>query len=702
MPRLAPFLCSDSWAWGGVDSAASSSSTSSTVGRGKRRGVLDCRWWTSSSGTSSTIGRLCGVGVHGVAVGVTSCQQRLPLLDVGVGKLWRQQCQYRAGFGCTLGVWGMFFQYGGFIRNIDTVVVIKLKAANMVENEINVSYGRILQRIIPLNHDILTSFHTTSDILPPPYQELGPLEGLCITPSSSLYFTSNQQPHLTTGTTLSRIRNLNLTSFIFLSATHYCWPFGAMPLSDITLVTPSDLVADPKLLLHKCGIDDTRTVFDGKVGSVVGNGAFFVMSPNMSHTFHCLWGATERCAFVAMDDMLTMTISSGRNRIPLHCVTTPPFLENPRILLILLRSCGLGQLDSIRLGQLGGLVYSLKQKVDQYKKDARFSQSNKLPVMSLVTALDHAFARLASLPMSLHQVQFGFALLQRCFLELKAYLDYMYIFHPRMTGEEPAATSVTDTIGVYAFDDIVVQEFVHAGLPVWIVKSYSYVPSVALIVLSLLFHRKPGRFLKMLTLPILLFSPERLPLRQCIRIPFMGTTLCRVSQSLLVPTSEPAPLPPPSATPAAPSSGPAHGGGSGSSALYAPSHLERVVRPLKLFSRLEIQLPTRYRPSVSTRQVRRVFEPICPPSIPTWSKALAAVDRDRRQLKSTVRPSDSGYVFPDPGLIIGVSDPEKIPKYIHTWLKYRHALIFRMSSPPLCRTRLFTTMANAVKLWRRS
>ncbi|RDB27958.1 hypothetical protein Hypma_002331 [Hypsizygus marmoreus] len=43
-----------------------------------------------------------------------------------------------------------------------------------------------------------------------------------------------------------------------------------------------------------------------------------------------------------------------------------------------------------------------------------------------------------------------------------------------MTGQLPPATSVAHTIGAYVLDDVVVQEFVCAGLPVWIVKSFTY------------------------------------------------------------------------------------------------------------------------------------------------------------------------------------------------------------------------------------
>jgi len=43
-----------------------------------------------------------------------------------------------------------------------------------------------------------------------------------------------------------------------------------------------------------------------------------------------------------------------------------------------------------------------------------------------------------------------------------------------------------------------------------------------------------------------------------------------------------------------------------------------------------------------------------------------------------VNQDDRGYVFPDPGLFLGVSTPEGQAKFFYNWLKYRPALIYRL------------------------
>ncbi|RDB25590.1 hypothetical protein Hypma_006943 [Hypsizygus marmoreus] len=343
---------------------------------------------------------------------------------------------------------------------------------------------------------------------------------------------------------------------------------------------------------------------------------------------------------------------------------------------------GLGTLDPIHLGRMGGLVYSIKQEVEKYRKDTKFPHAKKTSVISLVTALDHAFARLASLPTSFRQMQFGVALLQRCFLEIKAYLDYVYIFHPRMTGEEPPATCVADTIGAYAFEDVVIQEFVRAGLPVWIVKPYSYLPTVRIdsVVAPLL--------------PIAwavsedvdppyppFFTGSATSAGKYNAFHSWARSVVGYPNPFASLREEATPLSSSSATPAAPSSGPVCNPNvsSGSQVGHVGGKKNRGKHPQQPYPKSKPQ-PQGVAPVLVRNKFTEISSPFCPPPILTWSEALARVDRDRHHLKFAVHPSDAGYVFPDPGLVLGVSDIQKLPKYIHTWLKYRQALLFRMSS----------------------
>jgi len=72
--------------------------------------------------------------------------------------------------------------------------------------------------------------------------------------------------------------------------------------------------------------------------------------------------------------------------------------------------------------------------------------------------------------------------------------------------------------------------------------------------------------------------------------------------------------------------------------------------------------------------------PFLPPPIVAWRDALkrVVVDPDR---DATVNQLDRGYVFPDPGLFLGVGTPETQAKFFYNWVKYRLALIYRLTAP---------------------
>ncbi|RDB26698.1 hypothetical protein Hypma_005260 [Hypsizygus marmoreus] len=443
-----------------------------------------------------------------------------------------------------------------------------------------------------------------------------------------------------------------------------------MPLSDIKMVTPKDLVNDPHLLLHKRGPEDTRTVFDGKVGAVVTDGQYFVVSPNMDHVYTPPLGNKREMRLradgrYADNDYL---VGPQPYSVPFcHYAAVPRKPKDPFDALAIMWwiptrddfdfvdggniLAGLGRLDPIKLGRLGGLVHSIQQQVQEYKNNRNLSHGKNSPITALSTALNHAFTRLASLSTSLRQTQFGVALLQRSFLELKAHLDYLTVFHPRMTGEQPAATSVADMIGAYVFDEVVVQEFVRAGLPVWTLKQCSLLSTTR--VDSLVQPRLPTTWAVL---------EDAIPQYQ----PFF--TGSAVEPSALSSSS----------TDSIPSSGPIRTTAMSSSSQTCHTESKKQKKYGQPYPKNK---PSQHgvAPIMGRNKFIEPSSSLYPPPIPAWSEALALVDRDRRNLKSGSRPVDAGYIFLDPGLFIGVSDSAKVPKFLHTWLKYREALLFRVS-----------------------
>lgn len=68
-----------------------------------------------------------------------------------------------------------------------------------------------------------------------------------------------------------------------------------------------------------------------------------------------------------------------------------------------------------------------------------------------------------------------------------------------------------------------------------------------------------------------------------------------------------------------------------------------------------------------------------PPTISVWSHALRRVIADIDRLVYEKKPTDSGYIFPEPGLFVGVTTDERKAIYFSNWLKYRSTLIHRQS-----------------------
>jgi len=63
--------------------------------------------------------------------------------------------------------------------------------------------------------------------------------------------------------------------------------------------------------------------------------------------------------------------------------------------------------------------------------------------------MNHACFGLYALRSAFGQMKFGVTEFQRYYLEICGLLDYLEVYSPRMTGEQPAATTVAHCIGVF-------------------------------------------------------------------------------------------------------------------------------------------------------------------------------------------------------------------------------------------------------------
>lgn len=86
---------------------------------------------------------------------------------------------------------------------------------------------------------------------------------------------------------------------------------------------------------------------------------------------------------------------------------------------------------------------------------------------------------------------------------------------------------------------------------------------------------------------------------------------------------------------------------------------------------------------------------IFPPAIPSWRRACEEIDvKNASFVYQNVHPTDLGYIFPEPAMFVRAQSSERREVYFLTWLKYRMAFLYRVSS----RDSTATPMPTAV--WR--
>ena len=135
---------------------------------------------------------------------------------------------------------------------------------------------------------------------------------------------------------------------------------------------------------------------------------------------------------------------------------------------------GLGKLLLTKFTTLKLSVSSLVNDVIAYETVTPMER--RLPhLQPLVKWLEHGLLQLQSVYTTFRQTEFIVRDVQRMWLELRAVLDYMEIYKPRMDGHAPAAVCAADTIGVFTSSIQIAQDFFIAGLPCWLIGPSSQI-----------------------------------------------------------------------------------------------------------------------------------------------------------------------------------------------------------------------------------
>ena len=227
---------------------------------------------------------------------------------------------------------------------------------------------------------------------------------------------------------------------------------------------------------------------DVRVGTVVGNGEWFITSPNMHFIslppFGCSCNMHIHTNFqYGKDNPLQwaqpyLVSDCHLGVIPLH-----PGPDNPMSIMWWIPEpsdlvpCHTNTIAGLCLSspnhstRLQQIVHQLCSRVGEFMSKEGSKKSEAIP--SILTIVMQGVKRLKTLPMSPHQVFMNVSYMQRGSLELLVALDYLELFWPHMWGLSHVARMVGLRMGIFTHDPIDVQDFVHAGLPVWFIHPYN-------------------------------------------------------------------------------------------------------------------------------------------------------------------------------------------------------------------------------------
>ncbi|KAH6890257.1 hypothetical protein BKA70DRAFT_1442104 [Coprinopsis sp. MPI-PUGE-AT-0042] len=253
------------------------------------------------------------------------------------------------------------------------------------------------------------------------------------------------------------------------------------------LITTQAILDDPQILLHKSEPSAAVRPFDGQVGNILTNGRFFITSPNadyipappLGETRHVFMRADFR---YADDDPIQWPQPYHPSTAHLGAIPRASsnddlalFWKPPSTVPRFEHAFRVWRVQGDTLSWIAAGVGSLHSHADRYCTGNNSATATKA-IIIMSKFLSDLLDRLTNLPMNKNELVRCFAELQRCYLELTAYLDYMLTYKPRMDGIAAPARHLEDTYGTFTMDPLVVQNFVNAGLPVWFIRPTKKLP----------------------------------------------------------------------------------------------------------------------------------------------------------------------------------------------------------------------------------
>ncbi|KAK0472458.1 hypothetical protein IW261DRAFT_1570812 [Armillaria novae-zelandiae] len=270
---------------------------------------------------------------------------------------------------------------------------------------------------------------------------------------------------------------------------------------------------------------------------------------------------------------------------------------------------------------------------------------------------------LESLPFIFDRLCLTVAETQRIAIEMRAIMDYITIYRPRMlaTNIAPRHSIAVDRelIGVFTTDPIIVEEFYRAKIPVWHLLKLDRLPFTRIDAYTL--PLDPNQYLTLRSPRIRLQSVFIGASDQAEKYKafqhFTRNHMRLLNPFALVPdqvrSDPPLPEPLPSTSRSKP--------------YDRPIQREKQVQPIQS-------------PSSQMGFLSVIVHPRLPSAVLVWRAAVEVTSSDCSRCYPEARvPEANGYIFPRPDIFIGVQDERKSLELIKAWLCLRPLLLARVS-----------------------
>ncbi|KAF9488322.1 hypothetical protein BDN71DRAFT_1513162 [Pleurotus eryngii] len=332
---------------------------------------------------------------------------------------------------------------------------------------------------------------------------------------------------------------------------------------------------------------------------------------------------------------------------------------------------------SVEFVHLTAFKLCVSRLVDEFSKDkdSLRTEANFQWVNMLVNQLQLWVNHLSTFATIFQNVLFLVAEVQRRWLDLRAYIDYMVLVKKELLKLRPPSTKFSlchPFIGAITYNHTVNEEFTLAGVPVWLLRDLSKFSSNV-------------RIKNLAPLQETIKSVVIQPFPGISRLVFVGPSDSCLKHNTIYKYSH------------------QHFSSTDESDFPLQSSFADVSASKHPAKRAKMQMNpsvsrSRPLPAPNAKDIAKfhpVDHPFWPAILPAWRDALAGVDHSNSHVVAEWKLGDSGYRFPDPHLFVPSTTNtvnKRTSSYYVTWLNYEDAICLAQSSP--------TSPCHTTSQWR--